>query len=238
MDFKILKFIDSHHYEFDSQQYTSLNELKPEELIQLFTFKYNFFSTGENEWKLFTKLNFNSAGGTAQTTSDISIVEIADVYLTNTNTNLRLGGIGSGQWTSLEKTYVVDPAKHTIVKFSTKKYWVTGQQYYVISLNNFTSSDSLTDTRTWWNLVIVEAKVDGSLEIQTSGVRIHSTNDVGYNSYQGVLENQETVANNIINFMSGTLTLDNAMRIYEEGGEDPITEFTVQNVYYQGQVQV
>ena len=184
--------------------------------------------------------SFKKAGGTAQTTltsSDINIVEIADVYLTNANTNFRLGGIGSGQWTSLEKTYVVDPAKHTIVKFSTKKYWVTGQQYYVISLNNFTSSDSLTDTRTWWNLVIVEAKVDGSLEAQISGVRIHSTNDVGYNSYQGVLENQETVANNIINFMSGTLTLDNAMRIYEEGGEDPITEFTVQNVYYQGQVQ-
>ena len=176
-------------------------------------------------------INYVLDSGEPPANPEIGVVEITENFLTNAETNLRLGGIGSGEWTTLQKAYILDPAKDTIVKFSTKKYWVTGQQYYIMCLNNFGTSDSLTNTKTWWNLVIVQAKVDGTLEVQTSGLRI-GKNDVGFDNYQGMLQNKATVISNIINYMFGTLTFDSNIRIYEQGGQDPITDFTVQNVYY------
>ena len=176
-------------------------------------------------------INYVLDSGEPPANPEIGVVEITENFLTNAETNLRLGGIGNGEWTTLQKAYILDPAKDTIVKFSTKKYWVTGQQYYIMCLNNFGTSDSLTNTKTWWNLVIVQAKVDGTLEVQTSGLRI-GKNDVGFDNYQGMLQNKATVISNIINYMFGTLTFDSNIRIYEQGGQDPITDFTVQNVYY------
>ena len=160
-------------------------------------------------------------------------MEITDNFLTNAETNLRVGGTGNNEWTTLQKAYVLDPAKDTIVKFSTKKYWITNQQYYIMCLNNFGTSDSLTDIRTWWNLVVVDAKTDGTLEVHTEGLKINK-DDVGFDNYQDMLQNKATVINNIINYMGGSLTFVDTIRIYEEGGLDPITDFTVQNVFYVG----
>ena len=140
--------------------------------------------------------------------------------------NLRVGGAGNNEWTTLQKAYVLDPAKDTIVKFSTKKYWITNQQYYIMCLNNFGTSDSLTDIRTWWNLVVVDAKTDGTLEVHTEGLKINK-DDVGFDNYQDMLQNKATVISNIINYLFGTLTFLNEIRVYEEGGQDPVTDFTV-----------
>ena len=60
MESKILKFIDTHHYEFDGQQYTSLNELTAKTLLRLFKKKYIYFQKSDTEWILFNKV----VGGT------------------------------------------------------------------------------------------------------------------------------------------------------------------------------
>ena len=213
---------------FSGETYNSSQAITKEKLIRVLSGGGAIPLTG-NKYLI----NYVLDSGQTPDNPDIGVVEITNNFLTNAETNLRVGGAGNNEWTTLQKAYVLDPAKDTIVKFSTKKYWITNQQYYIMCLNNFGTSDSLTDIRTWWNLVVVDAKTDGTLEVHTEGLKINK-DDVGFDNYQDMLQNKATVISNIINYLFGTLTFLNEIRVYEEGGQDPVTDFTVQNVFYVG----
>ena len=213
---------------FSGETYNSSQAITKEKLIRVLSSGGAIPLTG-NKYLI----NYVLDSGQTPDNPDIGVVEITNNFLTNAETNLRVGGAGNNEWTTLQKAYVLDPAKDTIVKFSTKKYWITNQQYYIMCLNNFGTSDSLTDIRTWWNLVVVDAKTDGTLEVHTEGLKINK-DDVGFDNYQDMLQNKATVISNVINYLFGTLTFLNEIRVYEEGGQDPVTDFTVQNVFYVG----